>query len=55
MGGGNPPLNRTSINYELTFEIPINQREAKGQMASAENQIQKIDQEKRFRSREYRC
>jgi outer membrane protein, heavy metal efflux system len=48
MGGGNPPLNRTSINYELTFELPINQREAKGQMASAENQIQKIDQEKRL-------
>jgi outer membrane protein, heavy metal efflux system len=40
-GGGNPPLNRTSINYQLVFEFPIFQREAKGQIIAAEKLLEK--------------
>lgn len=50
MGGGNPPLNRTTINYELSFELPLNRREAKGQIASAEKSLEEIDQKRRLRA-----
>lgn len=50
MGGGNPPLNRTTINYELNFEIPFNQRDARGQIAAANNALIKIDNEKKLQS-----
>lgn len=50
MGGGNPPLNRTTINYELTFEIPIFQREAIGQIQAANNELIKIDNERKLQS-----
>jgi outer membrane protein TolC len=49
-GGGNPPLNKTTINYELTFELPINQREAKGQIEAAKKQMEKIDQERQLQA-----
>lgn len=50
LGGGNPPLNRTTINYELVFELPINQREVKGQLAAAKRQMEKIDQERQLQA-----
>ncbi len=50
LGGGNPPLNRTTINYELTFDIPFYQRDARGQIEAANNEIIKIDQERKMQS-----
>lgn len=47
-GGGNPPLNRTSINYQLVFELPILQREAKGEILAATHMINKINEEERM-------
>lgn len=50
LGGGNPPLNKTTFNYELSFELPINQREARGQITAAEKQMEKLDQERRLQA-----
>lgn len=41
-----PSLNRTSINYQIIFEYPIFQREAKGEIYAANQLIKKISQEK---------
>lgn len=50
LGGGNPPLNRTTINYELTFELPFNQRDARGQIAAANSSLIKIDRERKLQA-----
>ncbi len=50
LGGGNPPLNRTTINYELTFDLPFNQRDARGQIEAANNALIKIDNERKLQS-----
>lgn len=48
MGPGAPPLNKTNINYELAFELPLYQREARGKILAAEKSLQKIDIQKQF-------
>ncbi len=50
MGGGNPPLNKTTLNYEINFELPIYQREARGQFDASNNTIKKIDKERQMES-----
>lgn len=50
MGGGNPPLNKTTLNYEINFEIPMFQREARGQVEAATNLIKRIDKERKMES-----
>lgn len=50
LGGGNPPLNKTTINYEVVFELPINQRDAKGKISAAKNQMEKIDNERQLQA-----
>ena len=40
-GGGSPPLNRTSINYQLTFQWSLFQRSAKGQIEAAQAVLDK--------------
>lgn len=50
MGGGNPPLNKTTINYEMIFEIPVNQRAAKGQIEAAAKEMERVTQERRLQA-----
>lgn len=47
-GGGNPPLNRTSINYQMVFELPLYQREARGEIMAAQRVLERIDTELSF-------
>lgn len=44
-GGGNPPLNRTTVNYELVFELPFFQREARGEITAANKLITRINEQ----------
>ncbi len=47
-GPGNPPLNRTSVNVELDFELPINQRQAFGRINAAKSSLEKIAQDEKM-------
>lgn len=47
-GGGNPPLNRSSINYQIILELPIFQRKAKGDIAAAEAELGKLQQQQKL-------
>jgi len=44
----NAPVNRTTVNYEIVFEIPLFQREAKGEIAAAKNLLSRINEEQRL-------
>lgn len=47
-GPGNPPLNRTSLNFELLFELPINQRQARGNINAAKSLLARVDQDQKM-------
>lgn len=47
-GGGKPPLNRTSVNVELSFEMPLYQREARGHIAAGRKNLAQIEAEQQF-------
>lgn len=45
-GAGNPPLNYTSINFQLSFELPVYRRQAIGAIQAAKSSLERIDQDK---------
>ena len=47
-GPGNPPLNRSSINLEFLFEVPINQRQALGSINAAKSSLEQLDQDQKM-------
>jgi outer membrane protein TolC len=47
-GPGNPPLNRTSINLDFIFELPLNQRQALGSIQSAKSSLERVDQDQKL-------